>query len=240
MTTRLDNRTYYDAMAAGYERERHRGYHAFLDEAEVACVADLVRGAEVLEVGCGTGLILKRLEPLARRVVGVDLSGEMLGRARVRVPTVAQASALSLPFADGSFDVAVSFKVLAHIPEVRAAVAEMARVVRPGGHLALEFYNRCSLRALVKRLKPPSAIADGVADTDVFTRYDTLEEAASYLPAGVQVQRVHGIRIALPAAFLMKVPVVGAALRLEERLLARTPLRRFAGFIVLIARRSGV
>lgn len=256
MTQRLDNRTYYDAMAEGYERERHRGYHAFLDRVEVESVADLVRGAEVLEVGCGTGLILRRLAPLARRVAGVDLSAEMLRQARERVPTVVQGSALALPFADRSFDVAVSFKVLAHIPDIRAVVAEMARVVRPGGHLALEFYNRHSLRALVKRLKPPSSIArqtvggrrvgerpadgwDQIFDTDVFTRYDTLAEAMSYLPDGVEVVRVHGIRIALPAAFLMKVPIVGAVLGFQERLLDRTPLRRFGGFIVLVARLKG-
>ncbi len=247
MTPRLDNRTYYDAMAGGYERERHRGYHAFLDRVEVETVADLVRGADVLEVGCGTGLILRRLAPLARRVAGVDLSAGMLRQARERVPAVVQASALALPFPDRSFDVAVSFKVLAHIPEVRAVVAEMARVVRPGGYLALEFYNRHSLRALVKRLKPPSPIApregggrDGaiVSDADVFTRYDSLAEAVSYLPDGVEVVRVHGIRIALPAAFLMKVPVLGAALGWQERLLDRTPLRRFGGFLVLVARLS--
>lgn len=255
MTPRLDNRTYYDAMAEGYERERHCGYHAFLDRVEVESVADLARGADVLEVGCGTGLILRRLAPLARRVAGVDLSAEMLRKARDRVPSVVQGSALALPFPDRSFDVAVSFKVLAHIPEVRAAVAEMARVVRPGGHVALEFYNRHSLRALVKRLKPPSSIARQeaggrraggggvgrgaptvISDTDVFTRYDSLAEAVSYLPDGAEVVRVHGIRIALPAAFLMKVPIVGAALRFQERLLARTPLRRYGGFLILVAR----
>ncbi len=236
MKPRLDNRAYYDAMSEGYERERHRGYHAFLDRAEVACVEDLVRGADVLEVGCGTGLILQRLAPLARRVVGVDLSAGMLRKARDRVPSVVQGSALALPFPDRSFDVAVSFKVLAHVPDVRAAVAEMARVVRPGGHLAIEFYNRHSLRGLVKRLKPPSAIARGVSDTDVFTRYDSVAEAVSYLPERAEVVRVHGLRIALPAAFLMAWPGVGTALQAGERLLARTPLRRFGGFIVLVAR----
>lgn len=239
MKPRLDNRDYYDAMAASYERERHRGYHAFLDRQEVQSVADLVRGADVLEVGCGTGLILQRLAPLARRVAGVDLSFAMLRKARERAPSVVQASALSLPFPDASFDVVVSFKVLAHVPDIPAALAEMARVVRPGGHLALEFYNRRSLRTLVKRLKPPSGIADNVSDTDVYTRYDTIGEAASYLPLGVEVIRVHGIRIALPAAFLMRLPLVGPAAMAFERLLARTPLRRLGGFVILVARRTG-
>ena len=51
----------------------------------------------------------------------------------------------------GSVDVAYSFKVLAHIPDIAGAMAEMARVVRPGGWVIAEFYNRRSLRRFVKK-----------------------------------------------------------------------------------------
>ena len=63
----MDNRSYYDVMSRTYEAERHQGYHAFLDDAEVALVADLVRGRCVLEVGTGTGLLLQRFQALASR-----------------------------------------------------------------------------------------------------------------------------------------------------------------------------
>jgi ubiquinone/menaquinone biosynthesis C-methylase UbiE len=233
----MDPRAYYDVMAEGYEAERHAGYHRHLDEAEVETVADLVRGREVLEVGCGTGLILARLAGLARRAVGVDLSPGMLALARERGLDVVEANATALPFPDASFDVAVSFKVLAHIPDIRGALSEMARVVRPGGIVAAEFYNRHSLRTLVKRLKDPSPIGGGVHDTDVFTRYDSLADVRSYLPAGLDVVRVRGVRVAIPVAAVMRIPFLGPAIGWHDRLLGRTPLARLAGFLVVVARK---
>jgi len=235
----MDPRDYYDVMSRTYEAERHHGYHRYLDEAEVAAVADLVRGREVLEVGCGTGLILQRLAAIASRAVGVDLSPGMLRKARERGLEVTEGRAEALPFPDASFDVAVSFKVLAHVPDVRAALAEMARVVRPGGHVAAEFYNRHSLRYLVKRLKPPTPIDEGVHDGDVTTRYDTLREVRDFLPSGLETVRVRGIRICIPAALAMRVPGLRTALAFQDRLLGRLPgTCRLGGFLVVVARKK--
>src|SRR5690349_6611820 len=130
---RLDNRSYYDEFAGWYERERHLPYHRMLDDLEVELVERYGAGKDVLEVGCGTGLILGRTARFARRAAGIDLSGGMLARAAERGLSVAQASATELPIATASVDVAYSFKVLAHIPDIAAALREMARVVRPGG-----------------------------------------------------------------------------------------------------------
>lgn len=235
---RIDNRSYYDVMAGDYERERHHGYHLFLDESEVAAVAGLVRGRDVLEVGCGTGLILQRLACLARTARGVDLSEGMLAKARARGLDVVQGDATRLPFPDASFDVVVSFKVLAHVQDIRAAMAEMARVVRPGGYVAVEFYNRRSIRSLIKAFKRPDPIGGGVDDTAVYTRYDTIREAVSYLPEGLTVDRIVGIRTIVPFAGIMRVPVVGRLLGWKDRLVGRTPLGRLGGFVVVIARKA--
>lgn len=235
---RMDNQTYYDAMAADYERERHHGYHVFLDESEVAAVEPFVRGRDVLEVGCGTGLVLQRLKGIARSVRGVDLSEGMLRLARERGLPVEQADATALPFPDASFDAVVCFKVLAHIADVRTAVAEMCRVTRPGGIVAAEFYNRDSLRHLVKRLKRPSRIADGVTDEDVFTRYDTVREMSDLFPADTRVEAYRGVRVAIPSAALVDLPVAGPLAARFDRLLAGTPLARLAGFVVVIARKQ--
>ena len=76
-------------------------------------------------------------------------------------------------------------KVLAHVPPIERAVAELARLVRPGGHLLLEFYNPLSLRYLAKRLGGPGSIAgDGTDESHVYTRFDRLDRARSYLPRG--------------------------------------------------------
>jgi ubiquinone/menaquinone biosynthesis C-methylase UbiE len=235
---RIDNQTYYDVMAGGYERHRHQGYHLFLDQSEVAAVADLVQGQDVLEVGCGTGLILQRLAALARTARGVDLSAGMLEQARARGLDVVQADATRLPFGDASFDTVVSFKVMAHVEDIRAAMAEIARVVRPGGYVAVEFYNRHSIRSLIKALKRPDPIGDGVHDDAVYTRYDSPSEALSYLPDNLTVERIVGIRTVVPFATIMNVPVIGPLLAWKDRWVGRTFLGRLGGFLVVIARKA--
>src|SRR5207302_8605475 len=112
---RLDNRAYYDDFADWYENERHRPYHRMLDDLEVELVARYATGKQVLEVGCGTGLLLHRVARFAAGARGIDLSGGMLAKAAARGLPVAQASATALPIATASVDVAYSFKVLAHV-----------------------------------------------------------------------------------------------------------------------------
>jgi ubiquinone/menaquinone biosynthesis C-methylase UbiE len=238
LVTRLDNRSYYDDFATWYERERGQGYHRMLDDLEVDLVRRYGDGKEVLEVGCGTGLILGRVAGFARRAVGIDLSGGMLARAAERGLEVAQASATELPIATASVDVAYSFKVLAHVQDIRAAMREMARVVRPGGWVLAEFYNARSLRRLVKALKPPTAISDSHDDEAVFTRYDSLADIQGYLPDELEWVTSRGIRIVTPVAKIHDVPVVGSALRFVEKRLADLPVARdLGGFLVAVARR---
>jgi ubiquinone/menaquinone biosynthesis C-methylase UbiE len=235
---RLDNKTYYDDFAGWYERERGQGYHQMLDDLEVDLVQRYGADKEVLEVGCGTGLILDRVARFARRAVGIDLSSGMLEKAAARGLEVQEASATDLPFADGSFDVAYSFKVLAHVEDIRLAMSEMARVVRPGGWVLAEFYNERSLRRLVKALKPPTAVSDSTDDHAVYTRYDTIDQIKSYLPPELEWVTSRGIRIVTPVAAVHRVPVLGAAVRFAEHRLADLPFaRELGGFLVAVARR---
>jgi ubiquinone/menaquinone biosynthesis C-methylase UbiE len=238
-TTERDatSRAYYDDFSTGYERERHRGYHALLDELELGAVEPLVRGRDVLEVGCGTGLILEKLAAIAKRAEGVDLSPGMLALAKERDLVVREGSATELPFADESFDVAVSFKVLAHVPEIEKALSEMARVCRPGGHVIAELYNPWSLRYLAKRIAGPQPISDGRTEADVYTRWDNPRRLKELLPPSVDLVSVHGVRVFTPAAFVHRMPVIGQLFATAERLAVSSPLRWFGGFLVAVAKK---
>jgi len=234
----VDNRAYYDDFAGWYERERHLPYHRMLDDLEVELVARYGTGKDVLEVGCGTGLILERVAGFARTARGIDLSAGMLARARARGLAVAQASATELPIATASVDVAYSFKVLAHVPDIAAALREMARVVRPGGWVLAEFYNARSIRRLVKALKPPTAVSERTHDEHVYTRYDDAAAIRGYLPPELAWAATRGIRVITPVAQLLEVPVLGPAVRWAERRLADLPgARGLGGFLVACCRR---
>lgn len=238
--TRLPNKRYYDEFSAWYDRHRHDGYHALLDELESEAVRRyLTPQSRLLEAGCGTGLVLSRLVPHAGQAVGVDLSSGMLKKAKERALTVVQGSVTELPIADASFDVVCCFKVLPHVEAIEQALREFARVLRPGGRLLAEFYNPLSLRYLIKRLKAPSLISERTNDEAVFTRYDSLGRIRSYLPSDLTLETVRGIRVVTPVSYAHRVPVVGEALRAIERGVCDLPgLRRLGGFLLVVARKG--
>jgi SAM-dependent methyltransferase len=145
-----------------------------------------------------------------------------------------------LPFPDGRFDLVYSFKVLAHVGPIARALGELARVTRPGGHLLLEFYNRWSLRHAIKRLRPPAAISETRKDDQVFTRYDDLPAIRDALPQSVEIVGLRGVRIFSAVPQALRVPVVGPALARLETWAADAPgLRRFGGFLIVIAKKRG-
>jgi SAM-dependent methyltransferase len=99
---------------------------------------DLTGDERVLDVGTGVGALALALAPRAREVVGVDSDSERLALARERAPanvSFTEADATALPFESGSFDLAATLRTLHHVPRPELAVAELARVTRPGGRL---------------------------------------------------------------------------------------------------------
>jgi ubiquinone/menaquinone biosynthesis C-methylase UbiE len=232
---RRGNREYYDEFAAGYEDERHHGYHALIDRLELDCVRPYVLDKRVLEAGCGTGMILKELNTMAALAVGLDLSTGMLHKARARGLNVVHGTVTDLPFGDGEFDLACSFKVLAHVEHIERALSEMARVVRPGGHVVAEFYNPYSLRGLIKRLKRPTSISAATTDDAVFTRYDSLADVKKILPASLQLVDVRGVRVLTPFSSVHDIPLLRDLLAAAETRAATAPLlKHLGGFMVVI------
>lgn len=133
----------YDVWAADYDSD--------LDDlgwsAPRACAERCARfarpGAEILDAGCGTGLVGVALAATGHtRIVGVDLSAGMLERSAARgvYAELHQGSLLErLPFDDGRFGSVVSVGVFTHGHVDGSAFSELARVTAPGGHISITF-----------------------------------------------------------------------------------------------------
>jgi ubiquinone/menaquinone biosynthesis C-methylase UbiE len=236
-------RAYYDEFCEAYEAERGSnrpdGYHALVDDLEVGLVEHYGAGGDVLECGAGTGLLLERIAAFARSAKGIDLSPGMLARARARGLDVKEASVTDIPFGAESFDVTCAFKVLAHVPQIGRALVEMARVTRPGGFVLAEFYNPISVRGAVKRFGPAGAISRVTRESAVYTRFDAPWAVPRMLPANLRLVASRGVRILVPAAAIMRVPVIRDVVRHIERKLADTRAAFFAGFYIAVLQKSG-
>ncbi len=140
----------YDAAAPRWHGTMQRlGYpHAYarlLDELRRSGVLDRrLPAPRVLDCGLGTGTLsaaFARAVPGVTSVTGIDISLAMLRHAAVNLAAVGatadlqRADARCLPYRDGAFDTVLSAHMLEHVPTPRVALAEMARVLRPGGLL---------------------------------------------------------------------------------------------------------
>lgn len=99
--------------------------------------------ARALDVGCGEGRFCRLLAQAGVDVVGLDPTSALLAVARARDPRgiYVKGTAERLPFADGAFDLVVSYLSLIDIPDVAAAIPEMARMLAPGGTLLIANLN---------------------------------------------------------------------------------------------------
>ncbi len=97
---------------------------------------DAALAGRILDVGCGPGWYVTRAQELGASAVGLDLSAGMVSEAARACPTALgwlTGDATRLPISDGSFDAALALHMLYHVPDPAAALAELSRVVRPGG-----------------------------------------------------------------------------------------------------------
>ncbi|HVS85978.1 MAG TPA: class I SAM-dependent methyltransferase [Gaiellaceae bacterium] len=151
-----------DRLDARY-REHHRGAKqefVFGGDERGELIASLVGGPglQVLDLGCRTGALTQYYAP-GNAVTGVDVDSDALERARERlgIETHWADAEDALPFEDGSFDVVVMGEVLEHLADPAAAVANVRRVLRPGGRFVGSVPNAFRLKNRLRFLRglPP-------------------------------------------------------------------------------------
>jgi SAM-dependent methyltransferase len=121
------------------------------EDARVRIVAEVAAAQpeRVLEVGCGWGELADWIaRDAGAEVIATDLSSHMVELARERGIAARIADVQDLPFTDGEFDVAVAAWMLYHVPDLDRGVAELARVLRPGGRLVAVTNSRFHLLEL--------------------------------------------------------------------------------------------
>lgn len=148
-------------------------------------IAGLRRGQRVLDVACGTGIVARTASTVVGEsgtVTGVDLNEAMLTVARGLRPDLRwhQGDAASLPFPDRSFDVALCQSGLMFVADVGAALDDMARVVEPGGTVAVQLWSALERQAGFRPLADAVARHAGPDAVDLIGTYFRLGDPAAF------------------------------------------------------------
>jgi 2-polyprenyl-6-hydroxyphenyl methylase/3-demethylubiquinone-9 3-methyltransferase len=161
--------------------------------------------ALVLDVGCGAGFLTNELAASGFEATGVDLSARSLELAKSRDASKAarykQGDLTRLPFPDGSFDAVCAMDVLEHVEDLDAALAEVARVLAPGGRFFYYTFNRNPLSWLLA-VQGVRWIANAPDNLHVYRLLIKPEELKAACRAhGLETEEQTGFRPAFDAAF---------------------------------------
>lgn len=214
------------------------------------------RGKKVLEIGVGLGADHQRFAEAGALLYGIDLTERAIEHTRSRLDLLGLDSKLQvadvedLPFEDESFDLIYSWGVLHHTPDIRKAIDEIYRVLKPGGELKVMIYHKRSLvgymlwvRYALMRLRPGTTLDEiyGKHLESPGTKAYSIEEAESMLAWFKDIT----IRIAISHGDLLT-PEVGRGHRGYLLTIARTIwprkmiqryLERFGLFMMIVARK---
>jgi SAM-dependent methyltransferase len=181
----------FDAFEAVSWEEKAAAYERFFGGIAGRVVEPLLAaaavgvGTRVLDVATGPGWVAARAAERGASVVGVDVAEAMIARARSAHPQLdfRRADAHELPFADASFDAVVGNFAIMHFSRPERAMAQCARVLRPGGRLALTAWADPSEHRLVGVFLDAVAEASAIPPADLprgpdFFRFSDDEEFA--------------------------------------------------------------
>jgi len=196
----------------------------------------LAPGRRALELGCGTGVFLEKVAPCGATIRGIDLSEDLLAKARLRLacfPNVGldQGNAEELPYPDAHFDTVYGSSVLHHL-DLAAALRAAFRVLKPGGRLVFAEPNIWNPQVFVMFRFDFAKEHFGVSpDEMAFSRFAARRELDRQGYVDASVRPFDFLHPSTPASWLDRVAALGRGLE-------RTPLlREIAGSLLLVARK---
>jgi malonyl-CoA O-methyltransferase len=177
-----------------------------LEAEAMEAVLPTLRDRTVLDLGCGRGRLARVAAARgARRVTATDCSRAMLaaGRLELGALPVAVSDAVSLPFHSQVFDVVVSALMMGHVPQLGVALAEIARVLRPGGDLVLsDFHPSATLRGWVRSFRSPRDGREYAIEHDAHLLADYL---AHFGALGLRLEALREpLHQGFPVAFVLR------------------------------------
>ncbi|GIH63802.1 hypothetical protein Msi02_46190 [Microbispora siamensis] len=159
-----------------------------IDEPIIGAIVGTLSPGVALDAACGTGRVAALLAERGHRVLGVDSSPDMLAHARARAPLgrFLLGDLHDLPVPDDAVDLVVCSLALTHVPVLRPAMTEFARVLRPGGHLIISDMHPEGVR---RGFVPPVRRADGGPGRISTHQHSIGDYLRAALSAGLQVRR---------------------------------------------------
>ena len=218
----------WDSPAGRLRADRRAGF--YVEHAALGA------GRLALELGCGTGLFLERVARSGAALVGIDLSADLLARARSRIGALANVSVLRgdahrLPFPDASFDAVYGSSILHHL-DVVAALGEARRVLRTGGRLVFTEPNLLNPQVAFMYYLGPRELFGLSPDEMAFTASRIRGVLAELGFSQVALRPFDFLHPAVPR------PLVGAVARLGRMLEALPGARALAGSLLVRATRG--
>ena len=199
-----------------------------------------VPGRRVLDLGKGSPEIAHWVRPLCASLDSVDLS-----------LCTTDAGEIRLPQQGARYDVVYALRTVAHLGHdeassdlgVRSLLAEAARMVVPGGGVLVDINNPRSLRGFFYGVRHPiTVVATGsvvLADEQHrVTRYDTLARLLRISPACLDVVAVYGVRVLVPIARALRIPLLGRLLAAGEWWARDSFLRGFGAHLLVVLRKD--
>jgi ubiquinone/menaquinone biosynthesis C-methylase UbiE len=209
----------------------------------------------LLDCGCGGGITTAHLHTFRPRIQGVDFSESFIQRARARGDFFSVMDLTDLKFPDAHFDLVCSADVIEHVPRIDKALAEMARVLKPGGWLVLQAPNLSTnllstnykknprnmlrkIRFLARDLVSPRLRTIEHFPLDVLAGDDDAFNLISPLWLRAALRRM-GFRIRTMTTYALYFMPSSRVLRVAFGVLSRLPVtRHVGGRIVLVAQKD--